>query len=402
MQKHVWLTMIACLFALVLLGTGCGSDDEALNLGDNDSNVSGDTDEGAEDTPENGLEQDSVVDETLLNTCQEDGDCSKGFCWKADDTKDGICAVEPKQEASLYWENSYYDYDDRKKKGSYDPVLENDEPVDPDFSCSSAGLEDDFTEESTVNLAARVKVFGVAAPCTSLIVEIHNQNDESGEIKTSYPTSESLITPTKVTEPEDDQGQCKMTINDVPVNRWLVFKSYDEGNVDFHDTYQFNIYIDKKDVVENEDYDIEVNAISDASWKLVPATAGVTQGVRSDRSVASGTVRDCGDRLVKNATVAMSVKATKTSYFNANVSNLVPMNTLTNTNSDGTFAFIDVAPGVPEGTKVSFVALALVDGEITPINNYDFMLFPNAVTIVAMDGGQTMHFGHFEAPTSDK
>ena len=157
MQKHVWLTMIACLFALVLLGTGCGSDDEALNLGDNDSNVSGDTDEGAEDNPENGLEQDNVVDETLLNTCQEDGDCSKGFCWKADDTKDGICAVEPKQEASLYWENSYYDYDDRKKKGSYDPVLENDEPVDPDFSCSSAGLEDDFAETTTVNLAARVK-----------------------------------------------------------------------------------------------------------------------------------------------------------------------------------------------------------------------------------------------------
>ena len=189
-----------------------------------------------------------------------------------------------------------------------------------------------------------------------------------------------------------------MTINDVPVNRWLVFKSYDEGNVDFHDTYQFNIYIDKKKCCRERRLRHRSQRDFRCLLETRSATAGVTQGVRSDRSVASGTVRDCGDRLVKNATIAMSVKATKTSYFNANVSNLVPMNTLTNTNSDGTFAFIDVAPGVPEGTKVSFVALALVDGEIIPINNYDFMLFPNAVTIIAMDGGQTMHFGHFEAP----
>ena len=400
MQKRALITIFLCLFGLVLLSTGCGSDDEPLNIADSDSVSGGDSDEGTEDATEN--EESGVVDETLLNTCAEDGDCTKGFCWKRNtDDAEGICAVEPKQEATLYWENSYYDYDDRKKKGSYDQVLENDEPVDPDFTCSSAGLVDDFNETATVDLAARVKVFGVAAPCTALIVEIHNQNDESGEIKTSYPTAESLITPAVVTEEVDDQGQCHMTIPGVPLNRWLVFKSYDEGNVDFHDTYQFNIYISSDDVVDGEPYDIEVNAISDASWKLVPATAGVTQGVRSDRSVASGTVRDCGDRLVKNATVAMSVKATKTSYFNANVSNLVPMNTLTNTNSDATFAFIDVAPGVPEGTKVSFVALAKVKGEIIAVNSYDFMLFANAVTIVAMDGGQTMHYGHFEPPTSD-
>ncbi len=421
-------TAIPVLFLIFVFLFGCGESDVTILGPDGDSDAfekaediefpiwTNPGDEDSERVEENILESDEekiienaddenaeneesgVADETLLNTCTNDENCSYGFCWKRQGTDvKGICVKEPSQDAELYRENSYYDYDDRKKKGSYDQVLQDDEPVEPDFSCSSAGLVDDFNETATVDLAARVKVFNVSAPCTALFIEIHNQNDENGEIKTSYPTDESLIAPVPVTGATNDRGECPVTIEGVPVNRWLVFKSYDEGNVDFHDTFQFNIYIPKADVSVDESYDIEISAFADSSWKLIPATAGITQGVRGDRSIAMGTVQDCGGRLVKNATVAISVKVTKTSYFNANVSNLVPMNTLINTNSDGTFAFIDAPPGLPEGTKVRFVTLAKVNGEISVVNSYDVMLFPSSVTILGMNGGQTMNFGHLES-----
>ena len=154
----------------------------------------------------------------------------------------------------------------------------------------------------------------------------------------------------------------------------------------------------KMEVGANESYIIETSAISNATWRLVPASAGIHVEVGSDRSIALGTVHDCGDRLMKGATVALSIKAKKISYFNANRLNPVPMNTINSTNSDGIFAFLDMPPGVPKGRKVNFVAIAKINGEMVVVNGYNFMLFPNAVSIIGMDGGQTVNFYNFEMP----
>ena len=186
-------------------------------------------------------ENPGIVDETQLNNCASDSDCNQGFCWKRyASAEKGICALEPSYDASLYWENSYYDFTDNRMKGSYDEIEEG----VPDLSCSSFGFVDDLNETKTIDISAHVNVFD-NTPCTGLIIEIHFQNDENGEIKTSYPTSESIIPPVAVIAGRTSKGFCPVSIANVPVNRWLVFKTYDEGNARFHVTYQFNIFIPK-------------------------------------------------------------------------------------------------------------------------------------------------------------
>ena len=371
------------------VNTGGGNTDATETGTDGETDTGTGSTEGVEPHPET-----KACAADYAGCCDDQNTCTTGECWKRNATDvSGICISKPVAESMLYWEDYIYDQEDGKKDGTFRQILDNqDAPVPVDLSCAPAGA-DDLNETALTSLDAKVKVFGVKAPCSLLKVDIFYQYDDQGVPVLSF--DQGIIPTANVTAEPDEEGICSIKIDGVPVNRWLVFKSYDTDNVQFVDTYQFNIYIPKADANTDTGYKIEINAISQTSWNMIPVTIGVANGIQSDRAAVAGTIRDCNDRLLKNATVGANIRPTKLGYFNANVADLLPDPLATNTNSDGTFALVDIPTGLTR-----LVAQAMVNGQVVTINVIDFVTFPGSVSIAAMDGGQSLNHGIFVKPTT--
>ena len=320
--------------------------------------------------------------------CDKDSDCLNGNCYKGKGK--GVCIIEPISEATVWWEDSYYDADEGNKVGRYDQLHdENGDPAKPDFSCH--GNYSDTTGGETITVDVTLIVFGVKSSCQVLRVETFRMLDDQGNMKTEFP-GEDILTQKAVTDLPDEEGKCHLTLDNVPLGKWLVFKSTDD-DAQLKDTYQWNVYI-KSDEKEkgNKPYYLEVNAIAKASWDLVPITAGVA-GVKAGNGTVAGTIKDCQGRLVKEATVGITILPTKLTYFDAHVEDLLPTPSLSASNADSTFSAIDQPAG-----PVLMMALAKVNGEIVIVGEFPVVVIENSVAIYSLHGAGPMNYGLFQGP----
>jgi|GEM_PF-6232333 len=369
---------------LDIVADGDDAEGETID-GDDESELS----EASED-PIDGDEELAEIEEKPITCeiyedrcCFEDKDCASGKCYQ------GVCVQEPKNEATIWWEDSYYDNDLHDKVGSYKQIMDGDKPASPDFSCSGSYI--DVEDGGTVDIRATIKVFGVESPCTTLSIAVFTQFDGSGNAKTQFLDNDAEVI-ASVQEMPDENYECHILLENVPAGKWLVFKTYEISGTSFKDTYQFNNYIKTRDA-GNTEFDMEVNAISNSSWSLIPPLAGVTAGISQGKGVISGSLKDCKGRLIEGATLGLSVWPTSFVYFDANIQDLYPDQNLKATNTDATYAAIN-QPAHP----VKAVSLARIDDEIVVIGNFSFLVLPNSVSIYGIHGAQPSNYGYFVEP----
>jgi len=383
------------LLALALLVAGalaaCSSSSDPIVVDDGDAGdgdtTDGDTTDGDDPTDGDSTDGDTSGPCELYEDgcCTSDADCSVGKCYE------NICIVIPTTEATVWWEDSEYDEEEGEKVGNYRQFFdEGDNPLKPNLDCA-ADLQD-VADAGTVTVKATLVVFGVEAPCTLLEVDVFTMYDDQGAARTEF-TEDNRVEHAAVTTDPDENFECHVDILNVPVGRWLVYKTYDAGNVQFKNTYQWNVYI-KPEEADIGEYEMEVHAISNTSWELIPVTIGVTNGVQADRGVIAGTLKDCDGRLIKDATIGATVIPTKLGYFNADISDLLPNPALTSSNKDSTFALIN-----QPAYEARLIGLALIGGEVTKISEFKIQVLAQSVSIYSLHGPQPMNYGSFPQPT---
>ena len=104
-------------------------------------------------------------------------------------------------------------------------------------------------------------------------------------------------------------------------------------------------------------------------------------------------MKDCDGRLIKNATVGTTIRPTSLAYFNAMPEDLTPQQGLKYTNSDSTWAALDIKPGAIKG-----VALAKIGGETVELANFTMIVVPDAISVMGFRCGNPMNYGEFTAP----
>jgi hypothetical protein len=409
-DRLLHLMLLLGTLCLGLLSFNCGTTSAPIIAGGDDDSAQADTDkqESAGDT-ENAGDQDSdgaagdndamTETDTLAeatdtdtappkckagenNCCTEDKDCNAGTCY------DGVCLALPTEEATVWWENSTYD-ENMTKTGEFDQFFDGTTPQKPDLSCVG-GYQDvcKLAECPKVKVAGIFKVFGLKAPCTLLKASVYPMYDDQGNALTTFDDSKKITTDGVVKV--DAKVDCPVEIDDVPTGRWLVIKS-SSGDNNFRDTYVYNMYIKPG---EASPFAMEINSISDPSWNLIPVTAGLANGVQSDRGAIAGTVKDCKGQLIKNAVVSLTVSPSVLAYFNANVENLLPSQGLETTNEDGTFAAVN-----QPAMSVRLVGVAKVNGAIVKLNDFTINMLPGTVSILAFHGAGPATYGIFVPPT---
>jgi len=384
-----------CLSVFALIPIACT---ESTSDSDGDYTPS-DKDQAADGDPDSDGDTNDIIEqeEQTPGTCQsyengccdKDEDCVKGSCFEH------ICIIEPTEEATVWWEHSHYSEEDHDKVGTYDQLFDGQTARKPDLDCALEVV--DIENAGTVTVKATVKVFGVESPCTNLIVTAYTMYDE-GDIRSDFSDPDnddhdaSLSRGTVQSEP-DENFECHLDLANIPVGKWLVFKSYDINNIYFMDTYQWNVYI-KPEEKEDGLYEMDVNAISNTTWQMIPGQADVPNGIQADRGAIAGTIKDCKGQLVKGATIGVSMLPTSLVYFNANVSNLLPYPANAASDKDSTYSAVNQPSGI-----VRLLSLVKLNGELVKVGEFKIRMLEQSVAIYSQHGPGPMNYGTFVKPS---
>ncbi len=391
MNRSMCKSLSFLVFLLIFSAlAACSSSDDPITIEDGDTNnpdgdtgePDGDTDDPDGDTGDpDGDEEPSVCGENEDGCCTTNADCTEGECF------DNICIIIPSEVATVWWEDSEYNPETGDMEGEYKQLFNNDNsPMAPNLDCDWDLQDTD--NAGTLTVKGTIKVFGVEAPCQNIIVEVFDYN-VGGAVRSNFPEEDILAT-AAVVDPPDADFRCHLDIPDVPKGKWLIFKTYDKQgeriNVDFRDTFQYDVYIKPE---ESNDYEMEIQAITHSSWQMIPLTAGVSNGIQNNRGALAGSVKDCDGRLIKGATVGTSIIPTKLAYFNATVHNLLPNPALKASNSDSTFSGVNM----PEG-NLRIVSLARIDGQtVTKIADFTINMNKQTVSIYGIHGPGPTNYG---------
>ena len=280
-----------------------------------------------------------------------------------------------------------------KEAEAYVPKAWPPSKVTIDLTCF-AGDPKPSPGPATVKIKACLSTFGIAQNTEDL--EIIYYDYTGGKIGSQIGVTVTATT----TKERDCPNQGYYEISDIPTNKLLVRKvscaSDDtQCKTKFHTTYQYNIYLDAgmaKDgvITDIDELDAEGNVVSDATWKLIANTVGIS--VASGHGVAAGRVRDCGRvNQVEYANVGTTTKPKRLVYFNGNegkpksegsgTMSSDPDVGRTSTNVDGIYALIDLAPG-----DVFVQALAMSGGSVISVGDFTGQIFPDALTVLSFKG----------------
>jgi hypothetical protein len=167
-------------------------------------------------------------------------------------------------------------------------------------------------------------------------------------------------------------------IADVPAGVPLVAKNEQNMAADpLVDTYQYDVVLSDEGAGQDEQ---NVNIITFAAWLSIPATTSVTM-ITPGNGVIAGTIHDCDDIRIGNATIGFSSRPGVIAYFNGVFGDPTPDPSRTlGTNIDGIYAALDIAPGVVRAEAEAYV------GGVLSAGGYDVQVFPDSVTLLTLRG----------------
>ena len=165
-----------------------------------------------------------------------------------------------------------------------------------------------------------------------------------------YSHTISVADPTNPTN--DEEGYYETTA-EVPTNTRVAVKVSGRESR-WRDTWEYGLFT-PADLKNAEGFiRLGANTVSDGAWRTIPPAVGLAGGIDDTHGGIAGTIRDCGDpnraltspQRIVNATVGISFDGdSKLSYFNGNPNDTLPLPGRTATNSDGTYAAIDLPSG---------------------------------------------------------
>jgi hypothetical protein len=199
------------------------------------------------------------------------------------------------------------------------------------------------------------------------------------------------------------------TIPDVPTNTPLVIRTIGAaaGTPDpQHSTWapvvQYNVYLSSLDRACDLDpykldenclddsgaepvYRLNANLLSRSDYETIPVTAGLSGGVQTGHGAVAGEVHDCDDVRIEFAQVGYDRVPLKPIYFNDNPVRTLPdlSRSAVGTSALSLYSGLDLEPG-----PVHVAALGIVGGVPTLIGEFRARVWPDAVTIIGINGGK--------------
>jgi hypothetical protein len=351
MKKMLLVTAIAAMAGLLAwAANGCGSEGSHPQPGDGGGADSGPTDGGSGVT-------------CGAATCNE-----KQLC---NDTL--VCVNKPTEDAKAYI-----------PKQVTAPI------GDPNMACYSGLVPP--TDFPKAKVTGCVDVFGI--------------NDYTVDLEVSYyvdgDLSKAIAGPVVATA--DTTKKCNNTgyyeIDNIPTNTLLVRKvgcPSSNPKCGFHDTYQFNVYLNSAHIVggvitQDSDDDTIANVVSDTTWNIFPLTAGIVGGIKKGHGAVAGRIRDCDHNHVFASMVGTTVPPAKLVYFNGLEGTKTadgkdkssdPDPNRKSTNTDGLYGMLDVVPG-----QATISAAAQIGGVVKSMGTYKVQIVADSVTVMSFKGAR--------------
>ncbi len=125
--------------------------------------------------------------------------------------------------------------------------------------------------------------------------------------------------------------------------------------------------------------------ISNSDWTAIPATATLTSGITRGRGAFAGEVHDCDDVRLANASVDSSPRRAwdgPVVYFSDNDTNPLPDLSRDATSLLGTYALLDLDPGVVRVAASGYDA----NHRLIHLGSYRARVFADSITLVTLRG----------------
>jgi hypothetical protein len=243
----------------------------------------------------------------------------------------------------------------------------------------------------TVTIEGFIDTFGLEKSTTAVTVQVLRPDGTVVGTATADAAHRCGRTKTLGTKTQVLAGY---TIPNVPTNALLVIRTSGAG---FRNTYIHGKYFSSgncqapqafaDDACHEEcftrsgsvTFRYDTNIISDATWNLIPLTAGYSRGIAPGNAAFAGQIHDCNDNRIRNAAVAFSQSANAklVTYFNGNCEDPTANNALTHSNRDSLYAVLDAARG-----KIKVSAEAMSGGAVVNLGAYDVELYPDSVSLL--------------------
>jgi hypothetical protein len=188
---------------------------------------------------------------------------------------------------------------------------------------------------------------GIKAACEQRLVDNALADGPSTLI---YSHTISVADPA---DPTSDEEAYYETAVELPTNTRMAIKVSGRESR-WRDTWEYGLFT-PADLKNAEGFiRLGANTVSDGAWRTIPPAVGLAGGIDDTHGAIAGTIRDCGDpnranpgpQRIVNATVGISFDGdSKLSYFNGNPNDTLPLPGRAATNSDGTYAAIDLPSG---------------------------------------------------------
>jgi hypothetical protein len=196
--------------------------------------------------------------------------------------------------------------------------------------------------------------------------------------------------------------EARYTFDNVPTNKQLVIRvSGPTGTLDnvWATTVAFNVNLETDDRrctnlsdtdcldASGATYQLNVNALSRTDYFELPVGSGLPGGISPDLGAVAGELHDCDNIRVANVQLATTPSGDRFTYFNGNPVRTLPDSTRAAVGTDrlGLFAALNVKPGA---VKVETLGERTAGGALESFGTVDAFVYPNAVTIVNVNGGR--------------
>lgn len=144
--------------------------------------------------------------------------------------------------------------------------------------------------------------------------------------------------------------------------------------------------IDTSDAA-NPKYQLNVNALSQSDYGLLPVVAGLPGGITAGEGAIAGEVHDCDNVRLSLVQVSVVPAADRFVYFNGSPNQGVPDPRRATIGTDrlGLFAALNEKPG-----KVTITTAGALDAnlQLTSFGSIDAFVYPDTVSIVNVNGGK--------------
>jgi hypothetical protein len=199
--------------------------------------------------------------------------------------------------------------------------------------------------------------------------------------------------------------ESRYSIPGVPTNKQLVIRvtgPTGKSDATWATTVAFNVFLstndractslsdtdclDKSDAA-NPKYQLNVSALSAADYVNIPVISGLAGGINTGEGAIAGEVHDCDNLRVANVEVASTPGADRFTYFNGNPIMTLPDSSRAAVGTDrlGLFAGLNVKPGP---VHIEAAGVQTLGDPIRSFGSFDAFVYPNAVSIVNVNGGR--------------